>query len=274
MQQVLKKVLGKIASPITNRIIGLKGLHKGETCYIFGDGVSIKWFDLDAFPKKSAFTLSCVPFHKQANALNLRHALLIQPFYFYPYYKSPSELGKKWLRHKIKDKYVDLFEKNKSSDCFVSLSNYPVLRGSNIFHLFRTINDPDFDYLQECQANGVGVYDGSFNASISLAIYMGYEEIVLVGCDYTHENSRIGHWYEKGKGTLNRLIPDYGSKFLEIARKYTKIITITMEGGGSILPGVPYSEFTGHPLYFRENHEIMDIETLKMLDTWPGYKIF
>ena len=26
--------------------------------------------------------------------------------------------------------------------------------------------------------------------------------IYLVGCDYTHENSRMGHWYEMGKGTL------------------------------------------------------------------------
>ena len=102
---------------------------------------------------------------------------------------------------------------------------------------------------------------------------MGFEEIVLVGCDYTHENSRVGHWYEKGKGTLSPNI-DYLSRFLEIARKYAKIITITTEGGGSILPGVPYSEFTGRPLSFRENNKIIDIETLKLLDMLPGYNIF
>jgi len=251
----------------------LEGKHKGESCYIFGDGVSIKWFDLDAFPEKPAFGLNRFPFHKQANSLNIRYGIHLNSFYFYPYIMLPAGEDKKWWRNKIKDKDVDLFKKNKGIDYFVSLSNYPTLRGSNIFHLFSTINDLDFDYLQECQANEVGVYDGSLHAAISLAIYMGFEEIVLVGCDYTHENSRIGHWYEKGKGTLV-LHKDYQRRFLEIACKYAKIITITTEGGGDVISGVPYQEFTGRPVSFRENYEITDMETLKLLDTWPNYKIF
>ena len=71
MKQILKQVLGNIARPITNRVLSFKGSHKGESCYIFGDGISIKWFDLDAFPEKPAFTLSCLPFDKQANVLNI-----------------------------------------------------------------------------------------------------------------------------------------------------------------------------------------------------------
>ena len=74
-----------------------------------------------------------------------------------------------------------------------------MLRAQNIFHLFGTINDPEFDYFKDCNKNGIGIYEGSLHASISLAIYMGFEEIILVGCDYTHKNSRIGHWYEKGR---------------------------------------------------------------------------
>ena len=272
MQQVLKKVLNKIASPITNKIIRFKGRHKGESCYIFGDGVSIKWFELDAFPKKTTFTLSCLPFHKEVNALDVRYSLLIQPYYFYPYFRSPYE-PHNWHRHKIKDMYIDFFKKNKKLDCFVSLSNYPILRGSNIFHLFKAINDPDFDYFQECNANGVGIYNGSLCASISLAIYMGFEEITLVGCDYTHENSTTTHWYEKGKGILAPHI-NYERKFLEIACKYAKIITITLDGVGNIIPSLTYREFTGRSPFFRENNEIIDIETLKLLDMLPGYKIF
>ena len=273
MIQTLKKVLDQVSRPITNKVKAFKGRHKGESCYIFADGVSIKWFDLDAFPKKKAFGLNRFPFHIQANSLNLRYGIHLNSFYFYPYVILPPGGDKKWWRNKIKDKDIDLFKKNQRSEYFVSLSNYPTLRGSNIYHLFRTINDPDFDYLQECQANGIGIYDGSLHAAISLSIYMGFKEIVLVGCDYTHENSRIGHWYEKGKGTL---VPhkDYQRKFLEIASKYAKIITITKEGGGNVLNGIPYTEFTGRSLSFRENHEITDIDTLKLLDTWPDYKIF
>ena len=205
--------------------------------------------------------------------LNLKYGIHLNSFYFYPYIKLPPGYNKKWWRNKIKDKDISLFKKNRNSNYFISLSNYPTLRGSNIFHLFRTINDPDSSYLRECQANEVGIYDGSLHAAISLSIYMGFDEIFLVGCDYTHKNSRIGHWYEKGMGVVSPH-KDYGKKFLEIACKYTKIITITMEEGDSLLPAITYSKFTGKPLLYRENYEITDNETLKLLDTWPGYKIF
>ena len=87
MKKTLKNVLEKIARPITDKVLNLKGRHKGESCYILGDGISVKWFDLGTFPKKPALTLSCVPFHKQASSLNIRYSLLVQPYYFYPYVK-------------------------------------------------------------------------------------------------------------------------------------------------------------------------------------------
>jgi hypothetical protein len=147
------------------------------------------------------------------------------------------------------------------------------LGGKNVYFLFRSIPDGDFAFLSECNAVGEGIYDGSFRCAIALAIYMGFKDIVLVGCDYTHEISRTQHWYEKGGGFLNPH-PDYQRRFLEIAQKYVKITTITMEGGSSVLPSVTYVEFTGRPLEFRENYELTDKSTLELLDTWPGYSIF
>lgn len=273
MQQIFKKIIDVVAIPVTNKIKKFKDQHKGESCYIFGDGASIKFFDLNSFPKKPAFSLSCLPFHKDAYVLNFRYKLLIQPFYFYPYYKTHTSIEKKWLRHKIKDKYIELFKNNNRSDCFISLSNYPVLRGDNIFHLFNTINDKDSDFLNECRHNQIDIYKGSLLASISLAIYMGFKEIVLVGCDYTHKKSRVGHWYEKGRGVFEPH-KNYEKNFLNIARKYANIFTITMDDVGSVLPGITYKEFTGNDLIYRENIEILDIEILKLLNMWPDYKIF
>jgi hypothetical protein len=39
----------------------------------------------------------------------------------------------------------------------------------------------------------------------------------------------------KGRGFLD-LHPDYQRRYLEIAQKYAKITTITMEGGADVLP--------------------------------------
>ncbi len=269
-----KRILFKAAKPITGKVLKLKNRHKGESCYIFGDGISIKWFDLSAFSPKPTFSLSCIPFHNQASALNLRYGLLTEPYYFYPYFKMPSwSKEKTWWRNRINSKYAFYFKKNSTSDFFVSLSNYPVLRGKNIYYLFRSIDDYDFDFLQECIKSGEGIYNGSFRCSITLAIYMGFKDITLIGCDYTHEISRSLHWYEKGKGVISPQ-PNYERNFIEIAQKYINITTITISGSGSVLPARTYTEYTGKALFYQENHELASEETLKLLATWPGYKIF
>ena len=63
----LKKVIYNIASPILSKIKILKNKHKGETCYLFGDGASIKYFDLSSFSDKISFSLCYIPFHKILN---------------------------------------------------------------------------------------------------------------------------------------------------------------------------------------------------------------
>lgn len=40
-----------------------KDIHKGETCYIFGDGPSIKWFDLSKFSDHIGISCGVIPFH-------------------------------------------------------------------------------------------------------------------------------------------------------------------------------------------------------------------
>jgi hypothetical protein len=269
---LLKKILFKVAAPITNRVLGLKNRHKNESCYIFGDGISIKWFDLAAFPKKPTFTLTYIPFHKQAESLNVRYCLLTEPKYFYPYFKLPYPPNP-WWRNRIHYIYRRLIKDRNDLEFFVNLRSYPVLRGNNIYYLFQSINDSDFEFLQECILSREEVNGGSLRYAILLAIYMGFKDIILVGCDYTHDLSRSLHWYEKGEGILYPQ-PDYQRRFFDIAQKYAKITTITIEGGGSALPAMTYTEFTGKPLNFRENHEILDEKTLKLLATWPGYTIF
>jgi hypothetical protein len=268
----LKEILFKVSKPVRDRVLDLKNRHKGESCYIFGDGMSIKWFDLSAFPKKTAFSLSYLPYHTQSGVLDLRYSLMTEPKYFYPYFRQPWPPRKLW-RNRIQEKYRRVIVEHPDTIFFVNLSNYPVIRGGNICFLFRSIEDDAFEFIRECRDRGLGIYEGSFRCAIALAIYMGFADIMLVGCDYTHDISRSLHWYEKGEGTLLPQ-PDYQRDYLEVARKYARIMTITMEGGGSVLPSMTYTELTGKQLAFRENHALLDPETKKFLATWPGYAVY
>lgn len=271
-----KKLIIKFFDPILKRIYLLKNLHAGESCYIFGDGVSIKWFDLNFFSDKPSFALNKILFHNEAKYLNIKYNLLLEPYYFYPYHwdrdKATVKItGKKFFKNDIQKKLKEIIRKNQNIIFFTSLSNYPVLRETNVYYLYKIINDTNCDFLKECYFNNQNIFDGSFRCATALAIYMGFKEIVFIGCDYTHKESRSHHWYEKGQGIINENF-EYEKIFLNIANKYAKLLTITVDGKSSFLPAQTYYQFTGKEPKFRENYDLMDKEMLDVLSKNPWYQ--
>ena len=276
----VKKIIFQISKPILNPILSLKNIHKGESCYIFGDGISIKWFDLKEFTNKPVFSLNKIAFHKQSNFLNLKYSLFIEPFYFYPYFwdrdkATVEETGKKFFKNNIQEKFRDIIGQQNNTTFFVNLSNYPVLRNPKINYLFQLIHDEESNFLRECYQNNENIFKGSLRSAISLAIYMGFDEIFLVGCDYTHQTTRSHHWFEKGYGKIKKQ-PKYQENFLNIANKYAKLTTITLEGSGTFLKSKTYKEFTGKEPSFKENYDLMESSMLNILskDPWFKEKIF
>ena len=272
--KILKKALYKIADPILSKVSRFKNKHEGETCYIFGDGVSIKYFDLSLFSDKISFSIGNIFFHKSFDSLNVKYASIFEPYYFYPYRREKTPL-KKINKNYIQKKYREFIRTNSKIRYFTSLSNYPVLWNSNIFYLFQKIPEDDFKFMNECFHNNEDIFKGSFRCVISLAIYMGFKEIILVGCDYTHEKAMSHHWFEKGVGVIKKQ-PKYQENFLNIAQKYAKLTTITLEGNGTFLPSKTYKQFTGKEPSIKENHDLMDNSMLIALskDPWFKEKIF
>ena len=276
-ENFFKKIIFKIADPITSKIKSLKNKHHGESCYVFGDGISIKWFDLSAFSDKPGIFLNKIIFHKQSKFLNIKYGIFLEPWYFYPYFWDRLD-SKKILNDGIHKIYRKIIKSRPEVPFFTHLSNYPVLWDNNIYYLFQAIQDPDPDskfskFLDECYLSGENIYKGSLHCAVSLAIHMGFKEIFLVGCDYTHEKSRSQHWYEKGEGKI-KLQHNYQKNFFDIASKYVKITTITVEGKGNVLPSITYSDFTGKQASFKENQDLIDISIMNALHKSPWYNIF
>lgn len=271
-----KKIIFKISKPILNPLLNLKNIHYGESCYIFGDGISIKWFNLSEFSNKISFSLNKIAFHKQSNYLNLKYSLFIEPFYFYPYFwdrdeATVKETGKRFFKNNVQIKFREIIRKQQHTTFFTNLSNYPVLWNSNVRYLFQFIEDTDSQFLRECFQKKENIFKGSLRSAISLAIFMGFKDIFLVGCDYTHEVTRSHHWFEKGQGIISKK-PHYLEIFLNIAKKYVNLTTITLEGRGSNLPSKTYHEFTGKEPKFRENYVLMENSMLDILSKDPWFK--
>jgi len=273
---MFKKLLFKVMDPILSRLGELKNCHNGESCYIIGDGSSIKYFDMSAFSDKPAFSLNKIFYHKQSNLLNIKYGLFIEPFMFYPYFWDRDDAtveltGERFFKNPLQKIFRELIKKRQDVTFFTNLSNYPSLWDPNIYYLFQDIKDPNSKFFEECYLSGENIFAGSLRAAISLAIYMGFKEIFLIGCDYTHELSRSLHWYEKGKGEV-AVMPEFQKSFLDIATKYVKITTITVEGEGSILPAITYNNFTGKKVLFKENYDLTDASLFKVLKSYQWYK--
>lgn len=267
MAKLFRDVVLKLFKPILNKSSKFKNVHKGEECYLIGDGASLKWFDLSKFNDKISIPVGFSIFHKDYEQLNSKYVLLAEPFWFYP----TIRYQKKYiLFNHIQSVYRKFKNFYSKSFYFVSLTNFPVLFASNVFYLFHEL--PNSDIVQEFKSVGLNPFHGSFRTSILLSIYLGFDTAYLVGFDYTHTPSRNLHWYEYGPGIIEDQF-NYESEFIKIATKYIKLKTVTIDGVSDKIDSITYNELTGDMPVYKENNMILTPECLDTLATWKGYKI-
>lgn len=268
-KKYLKSVFRQVSKPILGRVNKFYNIHKGESCYIFGDGISVKFMVLKLFADKTSFAVNYFPFHKEFSALNCSYCVINAPFYFSPFFGYEQE--KKHHMNGVAKLYKELIVSNPQINYFVDLTNYPFLRRGNVFHTSNTI--PDQRLSENFIANRINCNSGVNRMAMMLAMYMGFDHIYLVGFDYTHVPSRSLHWYEKGQGVF---CPqgNYNQDFFEIAREFSDITTITLDGTSDFINAVKYQEYTGRAPVFRENTALIDERYMKALATWPGYALY
>lgn len=267
----LKDLLFQFCQPELAKIQRYKDIHRGESCYLIGDGISLKWFDLKEFSNKIAITSgSLIPFHKEFSELDSKYLMLTEPFWFYPAFWTKN-VTKSTSMPYISKAYRNIINENQGKQFFLNLSNYPVLRFKNLTYMFHDIKDERLpaDFI----TRRINAFHGSLRLSVLLAIYMGFDHCYLVGCDYTHVPSRSLHWYEKGQGIYCEH-QNYQKDFFEIAKEFIDITTITLDGSSEVINAATYKEHTGLDPIYRENTELVDERYLKVLATWLGYSIY
>lgn len=267
---LLRKMFVRCAESKLSEIKKFRNIHKGESCYLIGDGVSLKYFDLKNFTDKISIPCGFLPFHLDFDTLNAPYMLLIEPWWFYPWIRSTSK-PRRIIRNEIQEVYREIIKKYPEKNFFINISNLPTTtKFENICFVYRDFID---ELNQEFITKRINAFEGSLRGSITMAIYMGFSDIYLIGYDYTHFPSRSLHWYEKGSGVFIPQ-PGYNKDFFEIAKEYTNITTITLDGRSESLDSVTYKSYTGCDPIFRENIEILDKKNLNVLASWPGYSIY
>lgn len=270
VKTLLKDTLYNFCSPILNRVTRFRNIHQGESCYIFGDGISVKSYDLSKFSDKITFAGNYIPFHKDFEQLDARYCIMSAPFFFSPFFGYSNPDFKDYL-YRMSKLYKKKIAAYPDKDFFLNISNYPFVSVKNSY--FNFINYPQKGLPAEFVSNKMNCFTGVMRHAVSLALYMGFNDIYLVGCDYTFSPTQQLHWYEYGKGTQLEM-SGYEKDFFTLASRSARITTVTLNGKSDLLPYITYSEFTGAEPTFRENNLLADEETLQTLATWQGYSIY
>jgi hypothetical protein len=271
----MRKLLSKLVRPVfaesLSRIQAVRNIHAGESCYLLGDGVSIKWFDLGAFSDRKAMPCGFIPLHQEFDKLDVSTLILMEPWWFYPWQRTTSP-PVKFVRNRLQQMYRrKVLETYPEKHLVTSISNMPVLGSRKALYTYRDIEDSHLP--EDFISRKFNCFAGSLRASILLAIYMGFESCFLVGFDYTHYPSKSRHWYERGEGIENGFLRhDYD--FLSEARRHISLTTVTVEASSQTLDSITYRELTGDDPVYRENTALVRSEDLKTFSSWPGYTIF
>ena len=266
MNNIILSTINFTFQPILNKLARFKNIHNGGACYIIGDGSSLKWFDLKSFNDLITIAVHKVGIHKQFKELNAQHLLMIDPFLTYPLIQRWGIPGvhkrdpKAIKSNSCRFLYREMIKENPKVNFIAHIADYPALKP---FH-------SNVSYILNQLPGGIGnkldsfkYIHGSFRSAISYAIYMGFHKIYLIGFDYTFNPNGESHWYEKGKGfsMFNR---NHEKSFLDIAKEYADIITVTLNQKSNNLKYIKYQDLTGNEPCFRENHQL--VKKQKYLD--------
>lgn len=259
-----QRILQYLCRRIIERNEQFKDRHKGETCYIIGNGSSLKNMDLSVFADRISIGLNFLCIHRDFHKLNSPYYVIPAPKFFYPYYENPYS-KKIQLNSSIKafKKAISLYP---DINLFTSITNFfatTKVKKSFYIHHFGH-NEPD---RNACDISGnFSFMAGGLHAGIGVAINLGFKKAILVGCDYLFTPTQEMHFYTAGppiRGHENHCIYE---QLLRESKGLIELCLITDKCESKWLPFQTYESYAGEKIRYRENTDIVDDTYLQMFN--------
>lgn len=249
--------------------------HEGETCYIFGDGPSIKSFDYSNFTDHISICCGMQIFHRDFNKLNVKYYSLIEPYLFYPDWIILTKKYQYLKKHRIiTNEFKNLMKLNNDITFFLNLSNIFTIYLKNIcfLHKYKVKNIDAFKLLM---SKNINPFVNSFNTVISIARLMGFKKIYLIGFDsHTIKNTPY-RWYESNTKASSHADDkiDYDLKeivfmnedILDIYGRDMEIVNISNEGTNCNVTHMDYSKYTGEKIENNTNVNLINPKYMGLL---------
>ena len=262
---VINKTLKFLSRGILSKNDKFKNRHKGETCYIIGNGASLKSMDLSVFTDHITIPLNLLCLHNDFKLLNAPYFVMIAPYFLYPYIKDS------YTRKVIKNDVGRAFQKSimeyPDITLFTSLSNYfgfKTVKNVNYVHHFG-FEDND---INKCDiSSDFSFMKGGLYAAIGLAINLGFKKAILVGCDYMFTPISDGHFYALGPSIISKNNNNVYKSLIDETKNFIELELITDTAESNWIQYQNYENYADENLYYRENREIVESEYLDILNS-------
>lgn len=252
----------KIIDQVISKNIELVNQYKGEDCYIFGNGSSIKLLDLNFFSDKKVIGVNHILLHKDIKNLDLACVVLPESYFFYSYYKNPYTM--RFQKNLLGSLFKKKLKEFPNIRLFTSITNFfgNTHKRTNYIHHFG-YRDPDSKKLSIHKE--FSFMAGGLSTAVGIAINYGFKRAILVGCDYLLDPIQNGHFYTLPLETKKYKRP-IEQEFINIAKEFIELELLTPSPSNGIIKTVSCEEiFTGHRAIYKENYQIVVEKDLKFL---------
>lgn len=250
---VLNSCLFHLSKKTLSRNARFKNSEKNNRCFIIGNGNSLKSYNLKNFSILPSIGCNSLFFHKHFRRIDCKYYFIPAPYMFYPYRKFYNKIYRNYFSRLYKDQIL----KNQSTNFFVNLADKPFFNSKNTYYYYHFQSKKSFDL------DGYFSYlSSSLHSMIGGAIYFGFDEVILVGCDYLFSPPRSGHFFEKGKGVE---INDIGNLLTSIQAEFEhkiKIKCMVHNNIKSTIESISYESFFNEETISQQNNEIVNEATL------------
>jgi hypothetical protein len=253
----------KLRKPAVLRNLKFKEMHNGETCLIFGNGGSLKYYDFSALPNLPAIGCSYSLVDKRLTDVDMRYWVVSDPYSLYPIIRNS------YFNSFQRNNRLPIFKKiilaNKEKILFTSLTNFysfvANMDNVNYFHHFGDKSSLSYDL-----SGNFCTCSGALDIMIGVARYLGFSKAILLGCDYLGSPKFEGHFYGDKIPVIGKDTPEeYFYRIRQVAGDLN-ILAIFPKGVRSpVFKSASFEEYFGCPEVYRDNHEIIDKEYLNMM---------
>lgn len=273
LKRSVRSLISILGSPLLRRLKNLEDIHFGEECYIFGDGSSVNYFDISCFNDRIGIAVNAFPRHIDCGLTDVRYWIVAEPgFFLPPLLKSTTNPVSGYQNRKEFQAFFRRQEDDRADlTRLTSIINFlgEIDRQTYFFwdHLPRRRDKERFRSER-------GSFAGSICAALTIAEYLGFKHAYLIGIDNTHNPGTSHHWYESIDPISSpQIVGTYHAEFFSEIQKHIGITTITPTKQLTELPSIDYETFTGKPLSFRNNYDLLSPTNLKRLQMNPRYII-